>query len=107
MENGKAADSRQANTPQTEKQIIAATVGKRQPLNSTIYLAPYAPVWPSSFHLLQKDSHAALGDTVLLLEHVGSTLVPRLAAKPIVDMVMAVADSAHGSAYVEYLAAKG
>jgi GrpB-like predicted nucleotidyltransferase (UPF0157 family) len=36
---------------------------------------------------------------VLRIEHVGSTAVPGLAAKPIVDMVLAVADSADEAAY--------
>jgi GrpB-like predicted nucleotidyltransferase (UPF0157 family) len=44
---------------------------------------------------------------VLLLEHVGSTSVPGLAAKPIVDIVLAVADSADEEAYVPALEAAG
>jgi GrpB-like predicted nucleotidyltransferase (UPF0157 family) len=91
----------------TEDQIIAATVGERQPLNSTIYLAPYDPAWPSLFTRLAKHIHEALGDDILLLEHVGSTSVPGLSAKPIIDMVLAVADSSDESSYVPPLEEKG
>lgn len=91
----------------TEAQIIAATVGPRQPLNSTIYLAPYDPAWPSLFTQLKQQIQAALGDGIGLLEHVGSTSVPGLSAKPIIDIVMAVADSSDEAAYVKPLEEKG
>jgi GrpB-like predicted nucleotidyltransferase (UPF0157 family) len=91
----------------TEAQIIAATIGKRQPFNSTVYLAPYDPAWPSFFTRLENQIRAALGDGVLLLEHVGSTSVPGLSAKPIIDMVLAVADSSDESSYVKALEEKG
>jgi GrpB-like predicted nucleotidyltransferase (UPF0157 family) len=48
-----------------------------------------------------------LGDRVLLLEHAGSTSVPGLPAKPIVDMLLAVADSADEPGYVPALEAAG
>ena len=83
MEEKRSTDSPVANTPMTEEQIIAATVGLQQPLNSTIYLAPYDPAWPSLFARLRKQIQEALGDDILLLEHVGSTSVPGLSAKPI------------------------
>jgi GrpB-like predicted nucleotidyltransferase (UPF0157 family) len=107
MEEDRSTDSPRANTPMTEDQIIAATVGERQPLNSTIYLAPYDPAWPSIFTRLAKQIHEALGDAILLLEHVGSTSVPGLSAKPIIDMVLEVADSSDESSYVKPLEEKG
>jgi len=107
MEDHRPADSPRANKPLTEDQIIAATVGERQPLNSTIYLAPCDPTWPSLFNRLAKQVRATLGDDVLLLEHVGSTSVPGLSAKPIIDMVLAVADSSDESSYVKPLEEKG
>jgi len=107
MEEDRSTDSPRANTPMTEDQIIAATVGERQPVNSAIYLAPYDPAWPSLFTQLKKHIHEALGDDLLLLEHVGSTSVPGLSAKPIIDMVLAVADSSDESSYVKPLEEKG
>jgi GrpB-like predicted nucleotidyltransferase (UPF0157 family) len=50
---------------------------------------------------------SALGDRVLLLEHVGSTSVPGLAAKPKIDMVLALRDSADEPAYLPDLEAAG
>ena len=97
----------QTHSPQTEEQIIAATVGERKPFNSTVFLAPYDPQWPSLFARLEVGIRHALGERVLLLEHVGSTAVPGLKAKPIIDMVMAVVDSRDESSYVQPLEKKG
>jgi GrpB-like predicted nucleotidyltransferase (UPF0157 family) len=107
MKDDRSAESPRATTPLTEEQIIAAAVGGRQPLNSTIYLAPYDPAWPSLFARLAKHIYEALGDRLLLLEHVGSTSVPGLSAKPIIDMVLAVADSSDELSYVKPLGEKG
>ena len=107
MKEERPTDSLGANIPMTEEQIIAVTVGPRQPLNSTIYLAPYNPAWPSVFIRLKKQLQEALGDDILLLEHVGSTSVPGLSAKPIIDMVMAVTDSSDEASYVKPLEEKG
>jgi GrpB-like predicted nucleotidyltransferase (UPF0157 family) len=49
----------------------------------------------------------ALGDRVLRIEHIGSTSVPGLAAKPIIDMLLAVANTADEPAYVPALEAAG
>jgi GrpB-like predicted nucleotidyltransferase (UPF0157 family) len=107
MKDDRSAESPKATTPLTEEQIIAAAVDGRQPLNSTIYLAPYDPAWPSLFARLAKHIYEALGDRLLLLEHVGSTSVPGLSAKPIIDMVLAVADSSDELSYVKPLEEKG
>lgn len=81
--------------------------GKGRPLNSTIYLASYNPEWPRLFARLKERIQAALENDILLLEHVGSTAVPGLAAKPIIDMVLAVADSSNEAAYVDRLEKEG
>src|SRR5262245_53368448 len=93
MDEEEAPHSPEANTPLTDEQLIAVTVGPLQPINSTIYLARYDSAWPDLFARLQEQIREALGEAVLLLEHVGSTSVPGLSAKPVIDMVMAVADS--------------
>ena len=89
--------------PLTEEQIIAITVGERKPLNSTIFLAEYDPAWSKSFAQLETGIRKVLGDVVLLLEHVGSTSVPGLSAKPIIDIVLMVPDSTDEQAYVRPL----
>ncbi len=86
---------------------MAVTVGTPERLNSTVYLAEYDPGWPVIFIQLAQDIRDSLGESALLLEHVGSTSVPGLAAKPIIDMVLAVAASADESAYVTQLETLG
>jgi GrpB-like predicted nucleotidyltransferase (UPF0157 family) len=94
--------------PTTEEQLRAITVGgEPQQLNAPVILAEYDPQWPRLFEREADRVRAALGDRVLLVEHVGSTAVPGLAAKPIIDIVLVVADSADESAYVPALEAAG
>jgi GrpB-like predicted nucleotidyltransferase (UPF0157 family) len=107
MEDDRSAESPKPNPALSDDQIIAATVGAPQILNSTIHLAPYDPAWPGLFAQLAQQIRAALGDAVLLLEHAGSTSVPGLAAKPIIDMVLAVADSSAEASYVKPLEQQG
>jgi GrpB-like predicted nucleotidyltransferase (UPF0157 family) len=91
------------SVPSTEAQIIAATVGEAQVLNSAIRLSPYDPRWPEVFEHLKARISGALGTKNLRLEHVGSTSVPGLSAKPVIDMILVVADSSDESAYVRPL----
>ena len=107
MQEDKLTSSPKAKTPLTEDQIVAATVGERNPFNSAVYLAPYDPAWPSLFNRLKKQVHDAFGSNVLLLEHMGSTAVPGLSAKPIIDMVLVVEDSSDEPSYVKPLEKKG
>jgi GrpB-like predicted nucleotidyltransferase (UPF0157 family) len=87
-------------TPTTEEQLRAATVGELTPLNGRIELLDYDPAWPQLFEREAGRIRATLGTGVLLLEHVGSTSVPGLAAKPIIDLLLVVANSADEPAYV-------
>ncbi|MBN2501290.1 MAG: GrpB family protein [Anaerolineales bacterium] len=96
-------DSNNTNTPMTEEEILAATVGDRKPHNSTVHLASYDPAWPVMFAQLKQRVAQALGDKILLLEHVGSTSIPGLSAKPIIDMLLVVEDSSDEDAYVASL----
>jgi GrpB-like predicted nucleotidyltransferase (UPF0157 family) len=68
-----------------------------------IELVEYDPAWPELYEREAERIRAALGDRLRVLEHAGSTSVPGLAAKPIIDIVLAVADSADESAYVPAL----
>ena len=85
--------------PATEAQILAATVGERVPLNKTVDLAPYNPEWPRRYATLEGQIREAPGATVLMIAHVGSTSVPGLCAKPVIDVVVAVPDSADEGSY--------
>jgi len=74
---------------------------------TTITLVPYDPAWPDMFDGLARRIRAALGDTTCAVHHAGSTAVPGLSAKPIIDIVLAVAASADEDAYVPALTGAG
>jgi GrpB-like predicted nucleotidyltransferase (UPF0157 family) len=65
------------------------------------------PTWPSTFEELAMRIRGCLGDQVLALEHVGSTSVAGLAAKPVIDIDITVADSSDEASYVPALAGAG
>src|SRR5437667_6435289 len=94
-----------AYVPSTEEQIRATQVGELVPLVSPIQIVDYDPEWPRLYEREAERVQSTLGDRVLLLEHVGSTSVPGLAAKPRIDMVLVVANSADEPAYVPALEA--
>jgi GrpB-like predicted nucleotidyltransferase (UPF0157 family) len=91
----------------SEERLAAVTIGERIPLNGTIRIVPYDPEWPAKYAQLELRIRRALGAKVLMIEHVGSTSVPNLAAKPIIDIVLAVADSADETTYVPPLEQAG
>jgi GrpB-like predicted nucleotidyltransferase (UPF0157 family) len=96
-----------APTPLTEAQIQAAHVGAVKPLNGQVFIAAYDSAWPQLFAREAARVRAALQARVLLLEHVGSTSVPGLAAKPKIDMLLVVANSADEAVYVPDMEAAG
>jgi GrpB-like predicted nucleotidyltransferase (UPF0157 family) len=73
------------------------------PPPETITLVPYDEQWPHRYSTLAAAIRAALGDAVLDLEHVGSTSVPGLAAKDVIDMNLTVADPRDEDAYLPAL----
>jgi GrpB-like predicted nucleotidyltransferase (UPF0157 family) len=93
--------------PWTEEALRAVFVGGAAPTKGPIVLVEYDPAWPELFRREELRIRAALGPAALLVEHVGSTSVPGLAAKPLIDLVLAVRDSADEPAYVPALAAAG
>jgi GrpB-like predicted nucleotidyltransferase (UPF0157 family) len=87
----------------SEERLLAVAVGAIEPHNAPITLEPYNPQWSSRYAVLEAQIRDALGLTALMIEHVGSTSVPGLAAKPIIDIVLAVPDSADEDAYAPLL----
>ena len=94
-------------TGNTEEYMRQVTIGDLVPHDATIFLAAYDPAWPLAYEGLAGRIRAALGRGALVLEHVGSTSVPGLAAKPVIDIVLAVEDSRDEAAYVPALVAHG
>lgn len=64
-----------------------------------IEIVPCDAAWPRMFAAQETKIRAALGAAALLVEHVGSTSVPGLPAKPVIDVQLAVRDSADEGAY--------
>jgi GrpB-like predicted nucleotidyltransferase (UPF0157 family) len=87
--------------------MSAVTIGARRRVDGPITLADYDPGWPALYEREAARVRGLLGDRVRLLEHVGSTSVPGLPAKPIIDMLLAVPDSADEPAYVPSMEAGG
>jgi GrpB-like predicted nucleotidyltransferase (UPF0157 family) len=94
-------------TPLSDDEIRAGIVGEVVEHNATIELADYDDEWPRLFQREADRIRGALGPKALRIEHVGSTSVPGLAAKPIIDIDLVVADSSDESAYVPELEAAG
>jgi GrpB-like predicted nucleotidyltransferase (UPF0157 family) len=99
--------NRPGRAPMTEEEIQAAWVTEPPRLVGRIKVADYDPAWPRLFQREAARIRAVLGQRVVLLEHVGSTSVPGLAAKPIIDILLVVADSGDEPAYVPDLEAAG
>ena len=93
--------------PASDEQLQKNTVGEIKPHNATITIVEYDPQWPVLFEQTANQVRSALGSKALQVEHVGSTSVPGLCAKPIIDMLLAVLDSADEPSFVPALEAAG
>ncbi len=100
-------DASDAPPEASDEQLQAVTVGVRVPHNAPVTLVEYDRGWPTLFEREAKRIRAALGDLVVQLEHTGSTSVPGLAAKPIIDITLIVPDSGDEAAYAPQLEAAG
>jgi GrpB-like predicted nucleotidyltransferase (UPF0157 family) len=70
-------------------------------------LVDYNPLWPQAFAEEAARIRAALGAQVLAIEHYGSTAVPGLRAKPIIDLQIGVADIDDGLLFIDPMASLG
>jgi GrpB-like predicted nucleotidyltransferase (UPF0157 family) len=90
----------------TPEELDAAWVDGPPP-PAPVVIVDYDPAWPDLFTQERRRLCGLLGDTALAIEHVGSTSVPGLAAKPIVDITLVVPDSSDEDAYLPRLVAAG
>ena len=88
-------------------ELQAVSIGPVKPHNAQITLAPYDPDWPGLFAREADRLRSVLGEEALRIEHVGSTSVPGLVAKPIIDILLVVPDAADEPRYVPPLEAAG
>ena len=82
--------------------VLIGGIEKRE-----IVIVDYDPRWPEQFQKHAGMLKQALGSKALAIEHVGSTSVPMLAAKPIIDILVVVEDSADEAAYLPSLVQAG
>ena len=90
-----------------EAELRAVTVGELRTVSGPIELVGYDPAWPGLFAREAERIRTALGERAVIVEHTGSTSVPGLAAKPIIDITLAVPNSADEQAYAPALEAAG
>jgi GrpB-like predicted nucleotidyltransferase (UPF0157 family) len=93
--------------PGEEAALRAAWVTEPPRLTAPVVVADYDPAWPAWFEREAARLRGLLGAGILLLEHVGSTSVPGLAAKPVIDILMVVPDPADESRYLPPLERAG
>lgn len=83
------------------------TIGDQKPFFGRIVLVDYDPQWPELFEREAGRIRAALAAQALRIEHAGSTSVPGLAAKPVLDVLLVVADSGDEGSYLPALESAG
>jgi GrpB-like predicted nucleotidyltransferase (UPF0157 family) len=86
-----------------ENQMRDGFVGEMDRLTTPVEVVDYQSNWPDLFEQEAARLRQLLGETVLALEHVGSTAVPGLIAKPIIDIDLSVANSADEASYLPVL----
>src|SRR4051812_7333011 len=74
-----------ANSNQTEP-IVSPTGEAAKP--TSVKVVRYSTEWPQQFESVRRELEAALAGRLLAIEHIGSTSVPGLAAKPKIDVVV-------------------
>ena len=87
----------------TPEQMAAGLVGEAPTRWKSIVIEDYDPAWTDRFAAARSQLETVLGDIIIGTEHVGSTSVPGLAAKPIIDIDLLLEDTADEQAYVPAL----
>jgi GrpB-like predicted nucleotidyltransferase (UPF0157 family) len=88
-----------------EERLREVIIGGIEP--QSIVVVDYDPAWPERFRREEARIRSSLGEAALSVEHIGSTSVPGLAAKPIVDVLLVVEDSGDEPSYLPALEAAG
>ncbi len=72
-----------------------------------IVIVPYDAQWPDRFGAIRTELARLCGSTTLQIEHIGSTAVPGLMAKPVIDIMIGVTALSDIEAHIPHLAAAG
>jgi GrpB-like predicted nucleotidyltransferase (UPF0157 family) len=94
-------------SPITEEHLLKSSVGQLQQHNARITLVEHDPNWFKLFVREAERIRRVLGAKALQIEHVGSTAIPGIMAKPIIDICLAVENSANEQTYVPDLEKAG
>ena len=98
---------RPSGLPRSRDDLARITVGELQPLAGPIAFAEPDPAWPALYDREEARIRSILGDRVIRIAHTGSTSVPGLAAKPVIDITLLVADVRDEDAWARDLEAAG
>ena len=90
-----------------DRELAEVTIGGPRLLLGPVEIHDYDPDWPRLYEREEERIRAALRDRVIRIEHVGSTSVSGLPAKPLIDVALEVPDSADEAAYLPALEATG
>jgi GrpB-like predicted nucleotidyltransferase (UPF0157 family) len=90
-----------------DERLAEVTIGRPRQLSGRIELCDHDPRWPEIYEREAARVRDALCHRVVSLQHVGSTSVPGLPAKPIIDIVLEVHDSSDEPSYVANLEGAG
>ena len=90
-----------------DRELAEVTIGGPRLLLGPVEIHDYDPDWPRLYEREEERIRAALRARVIRIEHVGSTSVSGLPAKPLIDVALEVPDSADEAAYVPALEATG
>ena len=92
----------------SDDEIAAAIIGELKPYAVKVLIEDYKPEWRNVVCGGESDGICrVLGPLVLRIEHTGSTAVPGLAAKSVIDMLLVVPDTSDEAAYVAALESVG
>lgn len=91
----------------SDEYIQKVVVSGKVEHNQTIVLKPYDENWSILFEREKQRISTILKDKALMIEHIGSTSVPGLIAKPIIDILLVVEDAGKEEDYVDDLVAHG
>jgi GrpB-like predicted nucleotidyltransferase (UPF0157 family) len=96
---------KEGHSPRLDAAFDRVVIGSRQP--GPVTLVKCDPMWPTQFEALRAELAGTLGPLATGIEHVGSTAVPHLAAKPIIDVLVTVESIDPDEIYAAPLAAIG
>lgn len=73
------------------------------PPAETVEVVAYDPSWPQKYEKIERFIKNALGSNLQTIDHIGSTSIPNISAKPVIDIDLSVSDPADENSYLSAL----